>query len=147
MTLSRQRAYNSRMATWVKLLVPVIVVVGLLAGPLLAVVPLSAVCCDSGSECTVCATAEQPCCVACAGAESSCCQQDDQQTDVERDSGCGSCPLGQCDCCQSLRGVTLACDVTGLELSAASPLAVPALTADSLLISRSDEPLLPPPIG
>jgi hypothetical protein len=37
--------------------------------------------------------------------------------------------------------------VTGLELSAASPLAVPALTAESLLISRSDEPLLPPPIG
>jgi len=131
---------------WVRLGIPVLVTVAVLAGPVLAVVPPPVACCDSGDSCTACASDEQACCLACAGAKESCCQQDQDQPGVERDADCGSCPLGRCDCCQSMRSVTLACGTNGLELSAGNPLAVPALMADCVLISRSDEPLLPPPI-
>ncbi|MFO1093209.1 MAG: hypothetical protein U0992_07830 [Planctomycetaceae bacterium] len=71
---------------------------------------------------------------------------DSTPSDKDDQSGCGSCPLGQCDCCQSLHGLTLVCLPSGIAVSAPS-FSVPLLTADSLLVSRSDEPLLPPPIA
>lgn len=139
------------MATWLRNLVPALLAAAILTGPVWGAVPVSTGCTqvDEAGSCAKCPQAAEPCCAACTVGEKSCCQPTDStSSNKDEPSGCGpSCPLGQCDCCQSLHGLTLICLPAGGALSAPRPFSVPVLTAESLLVSRSDEPLLRPPIA
>jgi hypothetical protein len=138
------------MLTWARYLLIVSVTAVLLTGPVLAAPSLPATCnheqTDAFGVTKACSTGHHGCCAACSDSEKPCCQRSNSPTGDERDAGCGSCPLGECGCCQTSQGLTV---VVLPDQTRSEPrlLAVPLVTADSVLNSRSDEPLLPPPIA
>lgn len=138
------------MATWPWRLIPVLAAAAVLFVPLLtgpAYLP-AAENPHADKTCPMCAVAERSCCGAPDGDGPACCRRPDAvPAGVDQDSDCDTCPLGGCDCCQALHGVTLACFPLTDQVGARRPLSAPLLTVESLLFSRSDEPLLPPPIA
>jgi hypothetical protein len=139
------------MLNWARYLLIVSLTAVLLAGPALSAPSLKPSCSDqqsNASGATKCRSAGQhACCTVRSGGTKSCSHRSNSPVANERDAGCGSCPLGQCGCCHTSQGLTVVGVLPDQVRSAPRVLAVPLTTIDSLLLSRSDEPLLPPPIA
>lgn len=139
------------MLTWARYLLIVSLTAVLVTGPVLAVPSLKPSCAHQTSDDTAvtesCPVDQPACCSACSGGEKSCCQKSHGPAVDDRDAGCGSCPLGQCGCCQVAQGLTVVGVLPNRSQSEPRVLVVRLVTTDSVLTSRSDEPLLPPPIA
>lgn len=90
------------------------------------------------------------CCDACCaiGQQDGCCSNRETKTDEMSSVPCGACPLGGCTChcgCGTA-GPVLALSPASIDLASVDLMARCELHRDQLT-ARSDEPLLPPPIG
>lgn len=138
------------MVTWARYLLIVSLTAVLLAGPVISAPSLPRSCqgSESGDAVMACEVHAHACCSACSGGEKSCCQHGPAAPEgSDADAGCGSCPLGQCECCQAARGLTVVCVLSPAVAATTRGLTAPLVTTDARLFSRSDEPLLPPPIA
>jgi len=92
---------------------------------------------DKGHDCACCRSGET--------ATNACCQGESGDRPVQHQNDCGSCPLGHCCGCCAVGAPTLV--PSGTSVIAAPELATPLLVPTDRLTTRSDEPLLPPPIA
>src|SRR5690606_18909564 len=120
-------------------------IVGLLAGPTLASVPSATQCGvkDDGNN----AECSMPCCAKLTdGARSCCAKPVADRLRAQPKGHCGSCPQGQCPCCDARPSLTVAVVLAGSPDAFPQPPAVRVYVAVERFDSRNDEPLLPPPI-
>lgn len=139
------------MLTWARYLLIVSLTAILLTGPALSAPSLRPSCSEHHPD--VAAATQSPaaephaCCAARSGDQQSSCHRSNSAAADNDDAGCGSCPFGQCGCCHTTQGLTVVGVLSNSVRSAPRVLAVALTISDLLLISRSDEPLLPPPIA
>ena len=92
---------------------------------------------DQGEHCACCCLGESE--------RPACCHERTGDRSVTHEGDCGTCPLGNCcGCCTA--AAPLFVHAQGIA-TAAAELAVPLAGSTDVLTTRSDEPLLPPPIG
>ena len=139
------------MLTWARYLLIVSLTAVLLTGPALSAPSLRPSCKMHQSDVAAVslspAVEQHACCAAPSGDAQSSCHRSQSPAADNDDADCGACPFGQCGCCQTTQGLTVVGVLPNSIRSAPRVLAVALTTTDSLLISRSDEPLLPPPIA
>lgn len=92
---------------------------------------------DTGHDCA--------CCHSDGTTTSACCQGQSGDRPAEHQNDCGSCPLGHCCGCCAAGALTMV--PSGTSLIAAPELATLVAVFTDRLTTRSDEPLLPPPIA
>jgi hypothetical protein len=142
------------MLTWARYLLIMSLAAVMIAGPALSAPSLPA-CCQTtdGAEANLaCKTADHACCASRDSGEKPCCRRfQSEPSEVVVSNGdvaaCSTCPLDQCGCCQVSPTLTIVCVLPSRAVSDGRVPAEVLPPSDSLLRSRSDEPLLPPPIA
>jgi hypothetical protein len=121
-------------------------IVGLLTGPmLLAAQPPTQ--CSAGADSDAAAACSAGCCARHSDTGDSCCRKPVAAVEkVAAEGHCGSCPQGQCPCCDACHSLVIAVVQSPDGDACRQPPAARVCATEDRLISRGDEPLLPPPI-
>lgn len=87
------------------------------------------------------------CCEEHSDSEMSCCRRPNPAGEHAPSPGhCGSSPAGKCPCCDACHGLVIAAMLSDNGDRLAPPPVASVLVASESLDSRTDRPLLPPPI-
>lgn len=138
------------MLTWARYLLIVSLTAVLVTGPVVSAPSLPRSCehqqadADGLRVTKSCTSADH----ACSGGEMSCCRRSHSEpVFAGDDAGCGSCPLSGCTCCQTSQGLVQVCVLPNRSACEPRVPAVRLIESDAVLNSRSDEPVVPPPIA